>query len=112
MSGVAANQFDRPFGLALDSANTLYISDQNNNRIQLWLTGASIGITIAGQASGVWGTALDSFDTPSGILLDSSGSMYVADTNNNRIEFWVQGAPSATTVAGLAGRKAKKSKEE
>ena len=107
MSGVAANRLDRPFGVALDSVNTLYVSDQNNNRIQQFLAGASTGTTIAGQTSGLAGTTLNSLDTPSGILVDSSGNIYVADTINNRVGYWIQGGSSATIVAGVTGRKAK-----
>ncbi|CAF1579769.1 unnamed protein product [Rotaria sp. Silwood1] len=98
-----ADRFDRPFGIALDSSNALYISDQNNNRVQKWLAGASTGTTVAGQGSAVAGTALDSLDTPSGVLLDSSGNIYVADTNNFRVQYWPQSASSGTTVAGITG---------
>ncbi|CAF4238753.1 unnamed protein product, partial [Rotaria sp. Silwood2] len=100
---VAADRFDRPFGITLDSSNALYISDQNNNRVQKWLADASTGTTVAGQASAVGGTASNSLDTPSGVLLDSSGNIYVADTNNFRIQYWSSGASSGTTIAGITG---------
>ncbi|CAF0941675.1 unnamed protein product [Rotaria sordida] len=101
MSGEAADRFDRPFSVVLDSSNTLYISDQNNNRVQKWLAGASTGTTVAGQASTVAGMDSNSLDNPSGVLLDSSGNIYVADTNNFRIQYWPQGASSGTTIAGI-----------
>ncbi|CAF3668854.1 unnamed protein product [Rotaria sordida] len=100
-AGTAANQFDRPFAIALDSSNTLYISDQNNNRVQKWLAGASNGTTVAGEASGMQGIDSSSLYIPSGILLDSSGNIYVADTGNFRVQYWVQGASNGTTVAGI-----------
>ncbi|CAF1027050.1 unnamed protein product [Rotaria sordida] len=101
MSGEAADRFDRPFSGVLDSSNTLYISDQNNNRVQKWLAGASTGTTVVGQASTVAGMDSNSLDNPSGVLLDSSGNIYVADTNNFRIQYWPQGASSGTTIAGI-----------
>ena len=58
-AGTAMNQLDRPFSIALDSSNTLYIADQQNNRIQKWLSGASTGTTVAGQSSGTSGTNYD-----------------------------------------------------
>ncbi|CAF1132663.1 unnamed protein product [Rotaria sordida] len=103
VSDDAANRLDRPFGVALDSSNALYISDQTNNRVQKWLAGASTGTTVAGQASAVAGTTSDSLDAPSGVLLDSSGNIYVADTNNNRVQYWLQGASSGTTIVGVTG---------
>ena len=102
--GVAANRLDCPFGLALDVSNTLYISDQDNNRVQKWLVGAPSGTTIAGQSGGISGTTSSDLNTPSGILVDSSGNIYVADTNNNRIQLWLNAASSGSTIAGTAGR--------
>ncbi|CAF1226061.1 unnamed protein product [Rotaria sordida] len=72
-------------------------------RVQKWLAGASTGTTVAGQGSGVAGMTSNSLDMPSGILLDSSGNIYVADTKNNRIQYWFQGASSGMTIAGITG---------
>jgi DNA-binding beta-propeller fold protein YncE len=101
----AANKLDRPYSLTLDSSNSLYIADQQNNRIQKWLMGSSTGSTLAGQSSGMMGFTLSDLNQPSGVLLDSSGNIYVADTSNNRVQFWPTGASSGTTVAGILGRR-------
>lgn len=94
---------DRPFGFALDATNTLYIADQQNHRVQKWLSGASIGSTIAGQASGTHGISLSDLYQPSAVLLDSNGDLYISDTSNNRVQFWPTVATSGTTVAGTLG---------
>lgn len=101
--GTAANQLDRPFSVVLDSSNALYIADQQNNRIQKWIMGAASGTTIAGQSGGGLGTTSSDFNQPSAIILDASNNFYVADTLNYRIEYWLNGASSGNTVAGVLG---------
>lgn len=72
--------------------------------MQKWLSGASSGTTVMGQANAMSGMSSNSLNTPSGIAIDSSGNIYVADTNNFRIQYWLQGASSGTTVAGITGK--------
>ena len=103
-AGTAANQLDRPFSVGLDSSNALYIADQQNNRIQKWTIGAGSGATIAGQSGGGSGISSSEFNLPSAILFDASNNFYVADTLNNRIQYWPSGAPSGSTVAGVLGK--------
>jgi hypothetical protein len=104
-TGTAMNQLDRPFDLALDSSTTLYIADQQNNRIQKWPMGASTKTTVAGQSSGTLGTTSTDLNQPSGIVLDSNNNIYVTDASNNRVQFWSNGASSGTTVAGILGKR-------
>mgnify|MGYP002423909750 CR=1 FL=1 len=104
IAGTTNDKLDRPFDVALDSSNTLYIADQQNHRIQKWLMGASNGITIAGQSSGTLGATLSDFNQPSGIVRDSSDNIYVTDTSNNRVQFWSNGASSGTTIADISGK--------
>ena len=47
-SGVGPTFLNAPTDILLDSNNNLYVSDYNNNRVQLWYYGASSGITVAG----------------------------------------------------------------
>jgi hypothetical protein len=100
ISGTAANRLNVAYGLALDSSNTLYIADNNNNRIQKWLSGASSGTTVGGQASGIPGTNLSYLQSPSAVAVDSSSNIYVTDSYNQRVQFWPNGASSGTTTAG------------
>src|SRR5256885_17079987 len=77
-----AAQLNSPTGIALDSSGKLYIADSANHRIRV-ISGGSI-TTVAGN-----GTAGYSGDkaaatsanlyTPSGVALDSSGNLYIAD---------------------------------
>ncbi len=81
-------QLNRPRGIALDAAGNLYIADYLNSRIRMVSNG--IIRTIAGTAGygnggdGGFGTsALLNF--PAGVAVDSSGKVYIADTQNNAI---------------------------
>jgi hypothetical protein len=99
-SGTADSQLTNPFGVTLDSSNTLFIADRGNNRVLKWLSGASNGSTIAGQANGVTGTGLNCLNNPSNVNVDSSGNVYVTEVFNYRVLFWPIGASSGTLVAG------------
>ena len=98
--GNAANQLKNPWDLAVDCSNTLYVTDRYNHRVQKFSRDSLTGITVAGQANGTSGTNLSHLNEPTGIQVDSSGNVYVADKNNNRILFWPNGSPSGQIIAG------------
>ena len=86
--GTAA-QFNRPWGLALDIAGTLYVSEWSGQKIRaISATGTvktlvGAGASFAGLMDGT-GTAVR-FNAPAGMWLTTSGVMYVCDYNNNAI---------------------------
>ncbi|CAF1116879.1 unnamed protein product [Rotaria sordida] len=90
-----------PWGVYVDSANTLYVVDRNNHRVQRWLLGAAVGVTVAGSTSesGPWSYQ---FNNPTAIIFDQYGYMYVLDQNNNRIQKWLPGAAYGTTVLSVS----------
>ena len=59
-------------------------------------------ITTAAGGNGS-GNAANQLINPWGVAFDTSGNIYVSDTNNNRIQKWVPGASSGITVAGGNG---------
>jgi trimeric autotransporter adhesin len=79
-----------PWDAAEDAAGNLYIVDQGNNRIRKITnpgTPTAVISTYAGNGSigysGDGGPATAAgLDAPSGIAFDSSGNMYIADSNN------------------------------
>lgn len=97
-------RFFGPSGIAVDAAGNVYVADQFNHTIRL-ITSAGVVNTIAG-AAGINGfadgaVAAARFSFPSGVAVDSFGSIYVADTNNHTIRrFTISGFVS--TLAGLA----------
>jgi hypothetical protein len=100
--GAAAQaQFADPYGLAYDPHGTLYISDGgDNNRIRAQRPDGTV-VTLAGGVEGFQDGqgAAARFNTPSGIALDATGNLYVADTGNHAIrKVTPQGL--VTTLAG------------
>ena len=89
-----------PSGVAVDTSGNLYISDDRNDRIRKVSNGvittvAGSGFSCCDLGSGPAASA--SFD-PSGVTVDTSGNLYIADFDNNRILKVSNGA--FTTVAG------------
>ncbi|CAF1165353.1 unnamed protein product [Adineta steineri] len=101
-SGSTSNTLNSPVGLALDSANNMYVSDKGNNRVMFWQSGASSGSLIAGTGSS--GSANNQFNAP--IMIDrdpSTGTLYISDGKNHRIMRYLSNATSGTVVAGNNG---------
>lgn len=101
-SGLAA-QLNYPLGVAVDAAGDIWIADTSNQRIRK-LTASGIISTVAGNGTsgfGGDGGAASSAElaSPTGIALDSSGNILIADYGNNRIRM-VNAAGVITTVAG------------
>ncbi|CAF4031056.1 unnamed protein product [Adineta steineri] len=101
--GTKANQFNSPSGLFIDTSasNTLYVADTGNHRIQKFLYGANNGTTIAGKTN-MPGSGLNQLNTPASLVVDTSGSLYIADYGNNRIVLWSLGSTSGRVIAGSA----------
>jgi hypothetical protein len=83
-----AGFLDTPTGVAVDSRGDIYIADSHNHRIRK-LSGGTI-TTIAGVGtpgfSGDGAAAIGAqLWLPTGVAVDSSDNVYIADTNNQRI---------------------------
>jgi len=97
---IGKNQLNRSHDIVIDYANTLYIADSYNNRIQKYTRDASDGITVAGQRNGAASASSSHLFYPTRVRANENGDIYVADTNNHRIQFWRSGDSFGTTLAG------------
>lgn len=98
-SGLSA-KFSYPKGLAVGPNGWLYIADTNNHRIRIMTPSGSVS-TLAGSTSGYQdgiGSAAR-FNAPAAVAVRSDGTVYVADTGNNRIRM-ITPDGTVTTVAG------------
>lgn len=103
-TGTAA-RFKLLSGLAVDGSGNIFIADTGNNVIRKSSSTGAV-TTFAGKA-GTAGSAdgtgtAATFDTPSGVAVDASGTLYVADTLNHTIRK-ITSAGVVTTFAGKAG---------
>jgi sugar lactone lactonase YvrE len=108
----SAARFNDPTGIAIDTNNNVYVTDQFNETIRKitpsgtnWVVTTIAGSpdSLSGSADGTNGAA--QFSGPHGLAVDRTGNIYVADYFNNTIRKitpvgtnWV-----VTTIAGSAG---------
>jgi DNA-binding beta-propeller fold protein YncE len=85
--GSGNGQFNYPNGLAVDSEDNVYVTEYHGNRVQKF-TSNGIFITKWGRngGDGSSGSGDGQFNIPMGIAVDSTGYVYVADINNNRVQ--------------------------
>lgn len=98
-------RFDTPEVLAIDSSNNIFVGDRGNLLVRK-ITSAGVVSTIAGtvgasgDTDGVGTSA--SFGGMQGIAVDSSGNIFVADTQNQTIRK-IDSSNNVTTYAGASG---------
>ena len=101
-------EFNNPTGVAADGLGNIYIADYGNNRIRK-INDSGIITTIAGTGiARFWGdngladTAM--LNGPSGVAVDKSGNIYVADKANQRVrKIDINGIITTIAGTGLAG---------
>ncbi len=106
-TGLAA-RFLNPTGVAVDASGTVYVGDGGSNHMIRKITAGGVVTTLAGSAGNSGGGSVDGtgsgakFNSPLGVAVDSSGTVYVADASSNKIRKVTAGGV-VTTLAGSAG---------
>ncbi|HEY4179288.1 MAG TPA: DUF4215 domain-containing protein [Kofleriaceae bacterium] len=102
--GVATStDLNEPTGVTVDSHGTLYIADSENGRVRrLEANGTLTTIGGAGFPNGFDGdggpATAAHLTSPHGLAVDASGTIYIADTANNRVR-----RIAGTTISTIAG---------
>jgi sugar lactone lactonase YvrE len=98
--GPAANaMFKNPTGVAVDGSGRVLVADQGNHRVRVVYQGQVNTLAGNGQAGFADGPVADaSFNAPTGVTVDASGKVLVADRNNHRVRLVDKGQVS--TLAG------------
>ncbi|NBP66149.1 MAG: hypothetical protein EBU66_16025 [Bacteroidetes bacterium] len=95
-------RFSNPTGIALDNPGNIYVADISNHCIRKFAISTGQVTTLAGSSQGYaegYGSYAR-FNHPTGIALDNSGNMYVADTYNHVIRKIEISSGAVTTFAG------------
>jgi sugar lactone lactonase YvrE len=88
-NGSANGSFSFPQGIAFAPNGNLYVSDSGNNRIQEFSVTGSSGLTWLasyGTAGNGSGAPAGELNQPTGIAFAPDGTLWVADTLNNRVQ--------------------------
>ena len=123
-SGSAEGRFDEPAGLAFDEDESiLYVADTENNRIQSFemVSGSTCpsgtdeiidGVCFI-EEFGSSGSADGKFNSPEGLAFDENNDLlYVADTENNRIQILSLPTGSGSSSSGSSSSGSSNSSDE
>ena len=97
--------FNHPTGITMDGAGNFYVADTGNSTIRQVTSGGWV-TTIAGhpgQAGAQDGaaTSMATLNAPTGLVFDSLGNLYIADSGNDTIRVLAGG--TVTLYAGQTG---------
>jgi|GEM_PF-1516340 len=97
----AAAQFANPTGITIDGSGNLYVADSNNSAIRK-ITPSGVVSTLAKTKTSNSATATASFGYLTGIALDSSANVYVADESHSSIQEVTTSGVITTLVHSVA----------
>ena len=95
-----------PFGTAVDSSGNVFIADTYNNRIREVVKATGNIVTVAGTGDCRLQRRQHArhrrriSTTRTGVAVDASGNLFIADTYNNRIREVVKATGNIITIAG------------
>jgi len=86
--GSGAGEFSFASGIAVDGNGTVWVADRWNHRIQTMGNDGRWNVVAGkpGGGDGARGSGPGEFSFASGIAVDGNGTVWVADSGNNRIQ--------------------------
>ena len=81
--GSGPGQLNKPYGVALDSSDMIYVADSNNNRICVFSPEGQFL-----KSFGSEGEAQGQFKQPHMVCVDENDLILVSDCGNNRIQIF------------------------
>lgn len=88
------------FALFLDRNNTIYCAMGLQHQIGKQASPNDLYTVAIAAGTGANGTAADMLSNPCGIFVDTDFTLFVADTDNHRIQRFLYGQSSGITLAG------------
>jgi tripartite motif-containing protein 71 len=120
--GSEAGQLDEPSGTAEDAAGHVFVGEQSDARVdEFTASGAFVrgwGYNVnpsggsgdlevctgsTGCQAGVSGSGPGQLNDPTGVRVDKAGHLWVADTDNNRINVYTTSGSFRSSFGGLGG---------
>lgn len=90
-------------GIYIDANDTLYAVDESSNYVIWKLPKNAVNATIIAGTKGSPGSTDNRFNYPNDVYVDRNGNLYVVDTDNYRIQKFVNGSMNGVTIAGILG---------
>lgn len=103
-----AARLEDPVAVAVDSMGNLYISDYYAHRVRKVTAATGLMTTVAGNGMNGFGgdggaATAATLDYPIGVAVDAEGSLYIADSDNNRIRAAMAFVPAITSITPNSG---------
>ncbi|CAF4102981.1 unnamed protein product, partial [Adineta steineri] len=88
------------YDLFIDVHNTLYCSLYTQNQVAIKSLNGNSSMWIVAAGTECSGSTSNTLSNPRGIFVDTNLNLYVADCGNDRVQLFLSGQVTATTVAG------------
>ncbi|CAF4154602.1 unnamed protein product, partial [Adineta steineri] len=88
------------YDLFIDVNNTLYCSLYTQNQVAIKSLNGNSSMWIVAAGTECSGSTSNTLNNPHGIFVDTNLNLYVADCGNDRVQLFLSGQVTATTVAG------------
>ena len=102
-AGAGNGQFGQPLGLGVGPDGRVFVADSLNSRVQVFSqASASVAFAYSTQF-GTSGAGNGQFNLPGDVAVSAAGTVYVADTSNNRVQLFSSAGAYQGQFGGLGG---------